>query len=64
MKNPTLANTFKLLAAHGKRGFYEVLTHVISSMLIFIVCVYEGSGGASDRGCGALARRTLDSRRP
>ncbi len=24
MKNPTLANTFKLLAAHGKKGFYEV----------------------------------------
>lgn len=23
MKNPTIANTFKLLAKHGKRGFYE-----------------------------------------
>ncbi|CAI6325587.1 unnamed protein product [Periconia digitata] len=23
MKNPTLANTFKLLASHGKSGFYE-----------------------------------------
>ncbi|PVI05126.1 gamma-glutamyltranspeptidase [Periconia macrospinosa] len=23
MKNPTLANTFKLLASHGKAGFYE-----------------------------------------
>ena len=23
MKNPTLANTFKLLATHGKKGFYE-----------------------------------------
>jgi gamma-glutamyltranspeptidase/glutathione hydrolase len=23
MRNPTLANTFKLLAEHGKRGFYE-----------------------------------------
>jgi gamma-glutamyltranspeptidase/glutathione hydrolase len=23
MKNPTLSNTFRLLAKHGKRGFYE-----------------------------------------
>jgi gamma-glutamyltranspeptidase/glutathione hydrolase len=23
MKNPTIANTFKLLAKHGKKGFYE-----------------------------------------
>lgn len=23
MKNPTLANTFRLLAKHGKKGFYE-----------------------------------------
>ena len=23
MKNPTMANTFRLLAKHGKKGFYE-----------------------------------------
>jgi gamma-glutamyltranspeptidase len=28
MKNPTLANTFKLLAAHGKKGFYEVMNKI------------------------------------
>ncbi|OCK90797.1 gamma-glutamyltranspeptidase [Cenococcum geophilum 1.58] len=34
MKNPTLANTFRLLAKHGKKGFYE---GVVAEALIKVV---------------------------
>jgi gamma-glutamyltranspeptidase/glutathione hydrolase len=34
MKNPTLANSFRLLAKHGKKGFYE---GVVAEALIKVV---------------------------
>ncbi|OCK81187.1 acylase ACY 1 [Lepidopterella palustris CBS 459.81] len=39
MKNPTLAHTFRLLAAHGKRGFY---TGEVAAQLIKVVADLGG----------------------
>jgi len=45
MKNPTLANTFRLLAKHGKKGFYE---GEVAEQLVKVVSDLGGYLGLDD----------------
>lgn len=61
MKLPNMAKTFRLVAEHGRKGFYEVLN------FHFMRMKYNGSTGTSSRGdCGSSERgwRVIVTRGP